>query len=544
MNPQILIAWIGRHDIWAMAADRSDDAELDRKVKAAIGTRPSGPAAQGPGAIRTLVNQVPFGTIHLINNLPAEIGLAYRQWLAASLPDAAAVSIEVHTREIPNPNDYSTVFVVAREVFETACRNRRIADEHAAVLLSSGTAAMVAVSVLLAKTRFQPMSLYQTDFSGKYWIENLPFDITLDFQPELLQKDRDRVLSAAALHSPLLVEGFRSIVGDSIPIRRVVDHARRAAIRDVNVLITGESGTGKELFARAMHLASPRGKNDTSFVRFVSVNCAAIPRELFEGELFGVAKGAATQTSERPGAFELAHGGTLFLDEVGECSPEHQAKLLRALQPRPADAPSTRWIRRVGASAEMPFDVRVIAATNRNLLDTVSEHGYRDDLYYRLASFTLHLPPLRDRASDIPLLAESLLASIDREFRKSDPTCEDHRLSPAAMKLLRQYRWPGNVRELNNVLVHAAVMANSHLIGPADIDGAIPSLRAGRSSGPFSRTRGDDFDLLRRLSEIERAFIEDALQQTGGNQTQAAKLLKISQQALSKKLQRPRPDSH
>jgi transcriptional regulator with PAS, ATPase and Fis domain len=413
-------------------------------------------------------------------------------------------------------------------------------NETLCIHLSSGTPTMAAVWLLLAKTRY-PAKLYQT-YENEAREEAVPFDIQLDFLPELL-KEPDRALHRLATALPSEVEGFEQLVGQSRNLLAAVGRAKRAAIREVNVLLLGESGTGKEMFARAMHRASLRGKNDRDYKRFIAVNCAAIPRELLEGELFGVAKGAATQTEERPGAFELAHEGTLFLDEVGECSLDHQAKLLRALQPRPGDSPCVRWIRRVGGKEEKPFNVRVIAATNRNLLETMAQGGFRDDLYYRLATVTIDLPALRERKPDIPLLANDILARINRDFAATEPGYKPRTLTAAAMRRLREHPWPGNIRELYNVLVQAAVMSDENEIARRDIEASLAQMPAGSATGPFSRHRGEHFNLKQRLREIEAVFIADALEDADNNQTRAAKLLGITQQALSKKLSSPRRNS-
>jgi len=244
---------------------------------------------------------------------------------------------------------------------------------------------MAAIWVLLGKSRY-PATFYQT-YQGKSWQTEVPFDLVVDFVPEVL-REPDRHLQHLASLSPQEIEGFEHIVGDSKAIRIVAGRARRAAMRDVPVLILGESGTGKELFARAIHAATHRREKP-----FIALNCAAIPRELLESELFGHKKGAFTgATADRLGALEAADGGTLFLDEVGECDLAIQAKLLRVLEPPLGQGPCYRVFRRLGENKERYSDVRIIAASNQDLQKAINDQVFREDLYYRLAVIIIKIP--------------------------------------------------------------------------------------------------------------------------------------------------------
>lgn len=528
MSSQLLVTWLGHHDCWGMAdAQGGEIAELvDAKISA---KRPaSGIGFTGPGPIKTLIDQVAFREVHLISNYAPELSAAYRQWLNNVPAEVHTVSLRDPASNREDPTSYRAVFQAANSVLEKV-RAKLRNGERLCIHLSPGTPTMAAVSVLLGKTKF-PATLYQT-FKGEVSEVDLPFDITVDVVPELL-RDTDRSLQFLASRAPGEIEGFESIVGQSSAIRLAVGRAERTAIRDVNVLLLGESGTGKEVFARAIHRASHRGKNDSSYEKFVAVNCAAIPRELFESELFGAEKGMATGVDAHAGAFELAHGGTLFLDEVGECSLDNQTKLLRALQPRSGDLPCTRWVRRIGGKDERKLDVRVVAATNKNLL----ESAFRNDLYYRLATVIIELPPLRERRTDIELLAKDIISRINREFARTEPGHRDKVLTAPAMRKLREHYWPGNIRELTNVLYQAAIMQRESNIGRGDVEAAIPKMPSVPATGPFSRQRGESFALKTRIEQIERAFVEDAMEDADGSQTKAAALLGISQQALSKKL--------
>jgi|Deesub1362A_J573_1020465.scaffolds.fasta_scaffold12299_1 two-component system response regulator AtoC len=312
---------------------------------------------------------------------------------------------------------------------------------------------------------------------------------------------------------------FGRIIGSSPAMERVFAVMRKVADTAATVLITGESGTGKELVARALHYNSRRRE-----APFVAVNCAAIPPSLIESELFGVAKGAYTGADRaRRGLLEEAHGGTLFLDEVGELPTETQAKLLRALQ--------EGEIKRVGETTTRQVDLRVISATNKDLAREVDQGRFREDLYYRLKVITLHLPPLRERREDIPLLAVHFL----------ERACARHglgpkRISPQAMELLTAAPWRGNVRELQNLMEQAALMSEGDTITPEDL----PGLNATQSGGIRLSIPPEEEDLKKVLKSIarmaEEQVIRRVLERTGGNRTQAAQRLGISRRALITKI--------
>jgi PAS domain S-box-containing protein len=291
------------------------------------------------------------------------------------------------------------------------------------------------------------------------------------------------------------------VVGLDPGLRRVMESVARVAGTNTNVLVTGETGTGKELVARAIHAASRRHER-----LLVKVNCAAISAGLVESELFGHEKGAFTgAVQRRKGRFELAHGGTLFLDEVGELPPETQVKLLRVLQEREFE--------RVGGSETVRVDVRVIAATNRNLREMVARGRFREDLYYRLAVFPVALPPLRERMADIPLLARSFLL---RFARQAGRPIRD--LTPEAMDALVSYRWPGNVRELQNVIERSVILARGHLL---DLD-ALPDLSDGAllaysDDSPSAQTPAPVYAIRpapRTIDEVERGYVTEVLAET------------------------------
>jgi len=320
--------------------------------------------------------------------------------------------------------------------------------------------------------------------------------------------------------------GAPQIVGDDAKLKQVSVALHRAAATDTTVLLEGESGTGKELFARALHALSTR--NDGPFV---AINCAAIPETLLETELFGHEKGAFTGASQRKsGKFELAHRGTLFLDEIGDLPLSLQPKILRALE--------EKTFERVGGTTPLHVDVRVVAATNRNLKAAVAARQYREDLYFRLSVFPIVIPPLRDRPSDIPTLARYFIDKFCRDLNKRPLV-----LSPAAEEDLVSYAWPGNVRELQNCIERAAILTEGDTIHPRHLNLSFrgPSLAAPveEDGGPWSKIdlSGSLAEASRRtLIQVERRKIEQALKEAGGNHGRAAEVLQVSYKAFSSKL--------
>jgi two-component system NtrC family response regulator len=300
---------------------------------------------------------------------------------------------------------------------------------------------------------------------------------------------------------------FDKIVGTSEKINEVVDLAGRVAPSDASVLITGESGTGKELLAKGIHYNSTRADGP-----FVAVNCAAIPENLLESELFGHVKGAFTGAiRDRDGKFEQATGGTLFLDEIGDLRVDLQSKILRAVQERQVD--------RVGGREPVPVDVRIIAATNRDIERAVKEGTFREDLYYRLSVITLHIPPLRERRDDIPLLADHFL-------KKFNPGA-GVRIAPDALAVLSSYGWPGNVRELENVIQRASVLKKAETITIADLP---DKLKKEKMSVENIILNLPDEGIS--LEDLEKNLIIKALEKYKGNQTRAAEYLGITRPTL------------
>jgi DNA-binding NtrC family response regulator len=307
--------------------------------------------------------------------------------------------------------------------------------------------------------------------------------------------------------------GLLGMVGNSEPMRHVFEQIQLIAPTHSTTLITGESGTGKELVARAIHQLSPRSDR-----AFIPLNCAAIPKELAESELFGHEKGAFTGATERRiGKFAAAHRGTLLIDEIGEMELPVQAKLVRALE--------TRAISPVGSNNEQSVDVRVIAATHRNLRTLVADSRFREDLYYRLHVVVIEVSPLRERPEDIPLLVSAFLLQLNAEHGRTL-----QQVSPDTMDCLRDYRWPGNVRELRNLLEGLIVLSRGDLLQLSDL----PLYMRRNMPSPS----GGGFNSGMTISELEREAIQQSLTQTGGNRHQTAQILGISTRTLLRKIRK------
>ena len=321
--------------------------------------------------------------------------------------------------------------------------------------------------------------------------------------------------------------GAPQLVGDDPSLRKVFASLQRAAATDTTVLLEGESGTGKELFARSLHALSPRAE-----APFVAINCAAIPETLLETELFGHEKGAFTgAVARKPGKFEMAHRGTLFLDEIGDLPLSLQAKILRALE--------ERQFERVGGTALVTVDVRLVAATNRGLRAAVAARRFREDLYFRLSVFPITVPPLRERAGDIPTLARFFVERFCRDLKKKPFT-----LSPAALERLVAYPWPGNVRELQNCIERAVILADGDSILPRHLNlSFVDQSPPEEPSNPWGNfdLAGSLSDVTRRaVSGVERLKIDEALKEADGNKGRAAELLQVSYKTLLAKLKEHR----
>ena len=480
---ETLICWIGFTDLKASAG--KEDVGL-------------GPIAQAATSLS-------FDEIHLISDRPESEDAIYIKWLNSK----CASKIILHKTELSSPTHFGEIYESAVKVLEEA--TPRYSEDIALTFhLSPGTPAMAAVWIILSKTRY-PDTLIESSVEKGVKVASVPFDISAEFIPDLLRGPDSRLEKLSAGLPPEAPE-FESIVHRSRIMSRVITKARHIAPRSVPVLIEGETGTGKELLARAIHEASPRkGKP------FLAVNCGAIPSELIEAELFGHEKGAFTGADKKKaGYFEAANTGTLFLDEIGELPLSAQAKILRALQ--------EKEITRLGATQPIKFDVRIMAATNRNLIDEVAAGHFRSDLFYRIVVAVLKLPPLRERPGDISLLIDWLLDQINQDS-VDEPGYKYKKISAVAKNLMIQHTWPGNVRELQNTLRRAAIWSVDPTIDAQDITEAMLPMIHVNNDKLLDRPLGDGLNLPEIMEKLAQHYLKRALDEANGNKTKATELV-------------------
>jgi DNA-binding NtrC family response regulator len=489
MERKVLFAWIGKTDLKASQGQLGD------------GLGPIGQAARKRN----------YTHIVLLSNYKKDEEKHFIDWLET----ITSSTIFKYHRELTSPTEFREIYEAVVYAINDAKRKLGEKEIHSTYHLSPGTPAMAAVWILLSKTS-HPAEIIESSPERGVKTVSLPFDISADYVPDILKPEDDTVLKLTQGLPPESPE-FGSIIHRSKEMKRVIAQARRLAIHDVPVLIQGESGTGKELFARAIHTSSPRKDKP-----FVAVNCGSIPPELVESEFFGHIKGSFTGAiSDREGHFSVADGGTLFLDEIGDLPPPAQVKLLRAIQ--------EKVIMKVGTGKPQSINVRIIAATNRNLIEDVSSGRFREDLFHRIAVGVLNLPPLRDRHGDLDPIVDHILETINKEFGDK-PGWKHKKLSAGARNFMHGHRWPGNVRELFNTLSRAAIWTPNEIIEADDIRTALFSV--GNSNKPdeviLNRPLGNGFSLSNVIAEVARHYLKRAVVEGKGNKTKIASLLGLS----------------
>lgn len=486
MGKKILISWLGITDL---------------KAAGQISSRADEIIGDGPilGALKTLT----FDELHLLHGQEQSKANAYVSWLSGFVT-IKAIPIKCSLR---SPIDFGDIHRVMDGYLEKlTVRDPRL---DISIHLSPGTPSMTAVSILLGKTKYNTRFVQSTKENGGEFV-TIPFDISAEYIPQLV-KNADKKLTELSYSEAPLSAAFSDIITQNPELKRTIQKAEKIAVRDVPALIMGESGTGKELFAKAIHNTSLRkGKP------FITVNCGAIPKDLIDSELFGHVRGAFTgASSHKIGYFEAADGGTLFLDEFGELPEDAQVRLLRVLQ--------SGEMSKVGDNGSMEVDVRVIAATNRNLAAEIVTGRFREDLFYRVAVGIITLLPLRERAGDIALLADYLMAKINQEA-SNQPGYINKKISIKAKNIILNYPWPGNIRELHGVLLRASIWADTGQITDTDIQEAMierPQLKTTKELPDI----GDGVDVQQVLDDIKRKYITQALKKTAGSKKEAAVLL-------------------
>ena len=452
-----------------------------------------------------MLDSMPFDRVLLLTNYRLHRSQEYVDWLA-KLTGMPKPKFTLQWVELESPINYAEIY----EQVLVQLTNAKLPQPGIKLTfhLSPGTPAMAAIWIMLAKTLF-PGSLIQTSRDRGLEVVDFPFDLANDFLPDHLRRSTARINRLAA--APVSAAEFDKIIYRSEVMQQQIDLARRVAAYDVPVLILGETGTGKELFAEALHASSQRAGGP-----YIAVNCGAIGRDLANSELFGHKKGAFTGADkDRKGHFEEANGGTLFLDEIGDLPPDSQVRLLRALQ--------AKEITPVGASKPIKVDVRIVAATHRDLAADVAAGRFREDLFHRLAVGILRLPPLREREGDMDLLLDHFMDKINADSRGM-PESVDKKLSEDARNLLLQYPWPGNVREMYHSLLRSVIWSKDTEVSAADVKAALLNM-PGQDDGVLGRSLSQGFDLKHLLRDVTHHYVVRAMRQSKQKKTQAAALL-------------------
>ncbi len=497
----ILVAWIGGKDIQNGLKDKT------------------GPILS---TLQAQSEDNPYQYVYFLYNYNEEHldAQKYIAWLKSK------TNADIQDTYVPlaSPQDLGEIYLAADKLLST------IRTEHpkAAVTLqiTPGTPAMQAVWILLGKTKYPNVEFLQTSVEQGVHKANIPFAISAEFLPSSGVESATKQLNNLAQANVPTHAAFDDIITSNTHMKTLKQRANVLAQHDVPVLINGDSGTGKELFATAIHNASSRSDKPLQVV-----NCGAIPAELIDSILFGHKKGAFTgAVSDQQGVFEAAHGGTLFLDEFGELPLAAQVRLLRVLQ--------DGTLRRVGERKDIKVDVRIICATNRDLMSMIADGQFREDLFYRIAVGVINLPPIKDREGDITLLAKTLLKQIQEQIGLADVSVKDKKLSPNAKNIILSHAWPGNVRELYSTLLRACLWSQGKSISEQDLKEAMFSQQASNDN-LLSHDLSEPLDLQGVLDKVEEHYTRLAWEKTAGQKKKAAELLSLgSYQNYNKRLEK------
>lgn len=468
-----LISWIGGNDL---------SAQADNKL----------------GPILSTLTALKYDSVYLLFNYPAKKVDEYVAWLNSKVE----VSITYIEAPLKSPTDFS-------EIYEVACKHLdKLIFEgiNPDILISPGTPAMQAIWLLLGKTKYNSRFIQSSLENGVEFVE-LPFEIAAEYKPTIKSFSEDSIQRIQETQNAF-GSAFDDIKTQNLNMLQLKNQAQTLAGFDVPVLINGETGTGKELFARAIHSASKRKD-----MPFIVVNCGALSDELIDSQLFGHKKGAFTGANQdHLGFFREAHGGTIFLDEFGELPLSAQVRLLRVLQ--------EGTVTPLGSSQEIKVDVRVLAATHKNLMEMVANGTFREDLFYRIAIGLIGIPPIRAREGDLLLLSENILVRI----KNKEPSLKHKYFSVSAKNIILNHSWPGNVRELQSTIMRAALWSIKDEISDIDITNAIIKTPSQiQVANPIILNQ--PIDINNEISNIAINYIKAALAKTGNNKTKAAELL-------------------
>ncbi len=485
--PHRMMCWIGINDLKGAAGDTN------------------------PGPIKSTLEEKKseFSEAILLSNFSEEDNVRYIGWLR----QFSEIGIKLEHCDISSPVDYEGIYRVTDRLLQ-----KYSADKQAvSVLLSPGTPVMQTVWLFITQTRYPEVELLATSREQGVVEVQLPFSISAELIPL-----SDQRLTQLAVTSPPDTAKFSDIYSISPVMNELKQKAAILAQRSLPVLLLGETGTGKELFARAIHNSSKRGDKSWRVV-----NCGAIPHDLIDSKLFGHKKGSFTGADrDQPGLFEEADGGTLFLDEIGELPLVAQVRLLRVLQ--------EGAVTRVGENKERKIDVRIIAATHRNLLDMVAEGTFREDLFYRISIGVLNIPSLKQREGDLGYLADRLLERITQQ-----EGIQGKRLSPEAKNIILKHGWPGNVRELNNTLLRATIWQNGSVLQAEDLQQALIHQDKPLSNGNILKREIDEgFNIQDLLDQVEAHYVELAWESTHQKKMASEMLGYKNWQSFDKRLKR------
>jgi transcriptional regulator with PAS, ATPase and Fis domain len=463
------------------------------------------------GPIAGAIKDRNYKQAYILSDFPKQATDGYKKWLE----NTTSAKAGIRNVTLKDPMDFGSIYGYAKEMAIELRNSHK--EENVVFAISPGTPAMAAVWVILAKTLFSRVELIESsmrDDKGNYHVRtaSVPFEISAEYVIGML-RDSDEKLKVLFQNLPPKTDQFPEIIYKCEKMEKVVTLARYAAVRNVPVLLLGESGTGKEMIAKIIYTQSLRANKP-----FVPVNCGAVSPNLIESELFGHIKGGFTgAVNDRKGRFQEADGGTLFLDEIGDLDFDLQVKLLRAIQ--------ENEIYPVGGNKPFKIDVRIIAATHKNVIDEVAKGNFRSDLFYRLGVAIIHIPPLRERGKDIDCLIDYYMARINDEFAKQVCYQGPKEISSAGRIALRNHHWPGNVRELENTLKRAAMWTPDSTIDKQDILDSIIAINPQIDSDILNQPLGSDLKINELIDKVAKHYLVRAWKESGGNKSRAAELI-------------------